>query len=64
MGNISIPENGCMNCGKHSDEPIVSQQTLLTQVGVGWVCKECLNEDFDACVCPEPEKQSRRGSKP
>jgi 2-polyprenyl-6-hydroxyphenyl methylase/3-demethylubiquinone-9 3-methyltransferase len=19
------------------------------------VCKECLNEDFDSCVCPEPE---------
>jgi len=20
------------------------------------VCKECLNEDFDSCVCPEPKK--------
>jgi len=21
----------------------------------GEVCKECLNEDSDSCVCPEPE---------
>ena len=21
----------------------------------GGVCKECLNEDFDSCVCPEPK---------
>jgi len=21
----------------------------------GGVCKECLNEDFDSCVCPAPK---------
>jgi hypothetical protein len=56
MRNISLPENGCTNCGKHSDEPPASQQALLPLVDVGWVCKECLNEDFDVCVCPESEK--------
>jgi hypothetical protein len=50
------PENGCTNCGKHADEPVTAQQELLTLVGTGWVCQECLNEDFDTCVCPEPEK--------
>lgn len=28
---------------------------LLTVIGSGAVCQECLNEDFDSCVCPEPE---------
>lgn len=28
---------------------------LLTVTGSGGVCKECLNEDFDSCVCPEAE---------
>ena len=56
MGTQVLPENGCMNCGKHSVEPVTTQQELLTLVGSGWVCKECLNEDFDTCMCPEPEK--------
>lgn len=56
MEKKTLPENGCLNCGKHSEEPVATQQELLTQVVPGWICKECLNEDFDTCVCPEPEK--------
>jgi len=26
-----------------------------TVLDSGGVCKECLNEDFDSCVCPEPK---------
>jgi len=26
-----------------------------TEFDSGGVCKECLNEDFDSCVCPEPK---------
>ena len=36
-------------------KPMTTQQELLTVIGSGGVCKECLNEDFDSCVCPEPE---------
>lgn len=36
-------------------KPMTTQQELLTVIGSGGVCKECLNEDFDSCVCPESE---------
>ena len=40
----------------HRDKPVTTQQEQLTVIDTGGVCKECLNEDFDSCVCPEPEK--------
>ena len=46
------PEKNRMHRGK----PMTTQQGLLTVMDNGGVCKECLNEDFDSCVCPEPEK--------
>jgi len=33
------------------DKPLTTQQELFS----GGVCEECLNEDFDSCVCPEPK---------
>lgn len=27
---------------------------LLTDIGSAGICKECLHEDIDSCVCPEP----------
>lgn len=33
--------------------PETPQQELLHVIGSGEVCQECLNEDFDSCVCPE-----------
>lgn len=36
-------------------KPVTTQQELLAVIGGGGVCEECLNEDFDSCVCPEPE---------
>jgi len=41
-------------------KPMTTEQELLTATGNGGVCKECLNEDFDSCVCPEPENGSHR----
>ena len=52
----SLPENDSVSCGKQIDEPVPSQQQLLAQIDPACVCKECLNEDFDTCACPEPEK--------
>lgn len=43
--------NGHMPPGK----PVTNQQELLTAFSSDGICKECLNEDFDSCVCPEPE---------
>lgn len=38
-----------------SGTPAATQQASLSVNDSGGVCKECLNEDFDSCVCPEPE---------
>jgi hypothetical protein len=51
MKTNHLPEQGPLPLGK----PLNTQQELLTAIGSGGVCKECLNEDFDFCVCPEPE---------
>jgi len=56
MGKKPLPENASVSCGAPCDVPEPSQQQSLTQIDPGYVCKECLNEDFDTCVCPEPEK--------
>jgi len=45
------PKKGHMPLGK----PLTTQQELLAMFGRDGVCKECLHEDFDSCVCPEPE---------
>lgn len=37
------------------DRPVTARQELSTLMVSGAVCHECLNEDFDSCVCPEPE---------
>lgn len=49
MKTNPLPKN--MPTGK----PVTTQQGLLTEIDPSGVCKECLNEDFDSCVCPEPE---------
>ena len=41
-----LPQQDRMLPGK----PVITQQ-----IASGAVCKECLNEDFDSCVCPETE---------
>jgi len=51
MKTNPLPENGNTLPGK----PLTTQQELLTVLDSGGVCKECLNEDFDSCVCPEPK---------
>ena len=52
MKTNPLPEND----NTHPGKPLTTQQELLTLGASGWVCKECLNEDVDSCVCPEPEK--------
>lgn len=52
MKTNPLPENGHTPPGK----PVTERKELLNAIGSGEVCKECLNEDFDTCVCPEPHK--------
>ena len=33
---------------------VTARQEPVAEIGSGAVCQECLNEDFDSCVCPEP----------
>ena len=56
MGEKPLPENDQKKGGKHANEPVTIQPEQLPLVDAGGVCKECLNEDFDSCVCPEPKK--------
>jgi hypothetical protein len=51
MRTNPLPENGQMP----PEKPLTVQQELVTEIGSGGVCKECLNEDHDSCVCPVPE---------
>lgn len=51
MNTNHLPDNVHMPPGK----PVTLQQELLTVIESGGICKECLNEEFDTCVCPEPE---------
>jgi hypothetical protein len=51
MKTNPLPKSDHMQRGK----PVTTQQELLNVIDNGGVCKECLNEDFDSCVCPEPE---------
>jgi len=36
-------------------KPVTTQQDRLDVIGSGGICKECLNEDVDSCVCTDPE---------
>lgn len=57
MKKKHAPESDGFSRDKHSFEPEPSLLQPLVKIDPGFVCKECLNEDFDSCVCPEPEKQ-------
>jgi hypothetical protein len=41
-------------------KPLTTQPEPL--IATGGVCKECMHEDFDSCVCPEPEKGQSFGT--
>jgi len=56
MEKKPLPENSGTNSSKPSDEPLTTQPELLHLVGTGGICKECLGEDLDTCVCPVPKK--------
>lgn len=51
MKTKPLPDSDPMQPGK----PETMKQGLLTGIGSGGICKECLNEEFDTCVCPEPK---------
>lgn len=51
MKTNPLPEKNQITPGK----PVTNQQEPLTVYGSDGVCEECLHEDFDSCVCPEPE---------
>ncbi len=52
MKTNPLPKTGSLPSGK----PVAAQQKTLTVNDSDGVCKECLNEEIDSCVCPNPEK--------